>query len=385
MAAKTRLVNLDAMIPRADFALEDDKNTTSSDRFHSISVKDFKPDGLLRPILRKPDFQRETNHWSPEQVFSLLDCFVKNDLIPSVIVWKSPTYLFVIDGGHRLSAIRAWIEDDYGDGPISRAFFGDAISKEQKRAADKTRAMVAERIGTWQHIQSSLDNPHLDEKERRRIFPIVSRGITVQWVEGNAEKAEASFFKINTQGTALDDIEELLLANRRKPIPIAARAVIRAGMGHRYWSKFLPPICNEIEEIAKRIHGNLFQPEFDTPIKTLNLPLGGSTGVRAALQVLIEFTLAANRNQAGEPKHLKEQADDDDGSKTKETLSHTLTLASRITGNDGGSLGLHPSLLPKEKEQRAPRLWQNQRRDWPDGLPKNRSVNAQVLSPGERI
>jgi uncharacterized protein DUF262 len=144
MAAKTRLVNLDAMIPRADFALEDERNTTSSDRFHSISVKDFKPDGLLRPILRKPDFQRETNHWSPEQVFSLLDCFVNNDLIPSVIVWKSPTYLFVIDGGHRLSAIRAWIEDDYGDGPISRAFFGEAISKEQKRAADKTRELVAE-------------------------------------------------------------------------------------------------------------------------------------------------------------------------------------------------------------------------------------------------
>jgi hypothetical protein len=204
--------------------------------------------------------------------------------------------------------------------------------------------LVAEKIGTWQHIQSSLDNPLLDEKERRRIFPIVSRGITVQWVEGNAEKAEASFFKINTQGTALDDIEELLLANRRKPIPIAARAVIRAGMGHRYWSKFSPPICNEIEEIAKRIHGNLFQPEFDTPIKTLNLPLGGSTGVRAALQVLIEFTLAANRNQAGEPKHLKEQADDDDGSTTKETLSRTLALASKITGNDKGSLGLHPAI-----------------------------------------
>jgi hypothetical protein len=344
MAAKTRLVNLDAMIPRADFALEDDKATSSSDNFHSISVKDLKPDGILRPILRKPDFQRETNHWSPEQVVSLLECFVNNDLIPSVIVWKSPTYLFVIDGGHRLSAIMAWIQDDYGDGPTSRSFFGDAISKEQKRAADKTRALVAEKIGTWQHIQTNLTNPTLDEKERRRIFPIVSRAITVQWVEGNAEKAEASFFKINTQGTALDDIEELLLANRRKPIPIAARAVIRAGMGHRYWSKFAPPICCEIEALAKKIHGNLFQPEFDTPIKTLNLPLGGSTGVRAALQVLIEFALAANRNQAGEPKHLSEQQDDNAGSATKETLVRTLSLASRMTGNDGGSLGLHPAI-----------------------------------------
>jgi hypothetical protein len=344
MAAKTRLVNLDAMIPRADFALQDDKSPTSSDNFHSISVKDLKPDGILRPILRKPDFQRETNHWSPEQVVSLLECFVNNDLIPSVIVWKSPTFLFVIDGGHRLSAIMAWIQDDYGDGPTSLSFFGNAISKEQRKAADRARALVAERIGTWLHIQTNLNNQELDEKERRRIFPIVSRAITVQWVEGNAEKAEASFFKINTQGTALDDIEELLLANRRKPIPIAARAIIRAGMGHRYWSKFTPPICNEIEDLAKKIHLNLFQPEFDTPIKTLNLPLGGSIGVRAALQVLIEFILAANRNQAGEPKLLKDQEDDDAGSATKETLTNSLALASRMTGNEGGSLGLHPAI-----------------------------------------
>src|SRR4030095_1598636 len=118
MAAKSKLVNLDAMIPREDFALDDDKTSTSYEKFTSITVRDLKPDGLIRPILRKPDFQRETNHWSPEQVVSLLECFVNGDLIPSVIVWKSPTCLFVIDGGHRLSAIRAWIEDDYGDGPV---------------------------------------------------------------------------------------------------------------------------------------------------------------------------------------------------------------------------------------------------------------------------
>jgi len=344
MAAKTRLVNLDAMIPRADFALTDEAGTTSHEKPQQIVIRDLKADGFMRPILRKPDFQRETNHWSPDQVVSLLECFVNGDLIPSVIVWKSPTFLFVIDGGHRLSAIRAWIEDDYGDGPISRGFFGDAISKEQKKAADRTRALVAEKIGTWGHLEATLKNPTPDDRELRRINTIASRAMHVQWVEGNAEKAEASFFKINTQGTALDDIEELLLSNRRKPIAIASRAVIRAGMGHRYWSKFASPIRDEIEDIAKRIHGTLFQPEFDTPIKTLDLPLGGSTGVRAALQVLIEFALAANRNQNGEPKHLKEQPDDDDGSTTKECLTLSLKLASRMTGNDNGSLGLHPAI-----------------------------------------
>ena len=332
------------MIPRADFALADETGATSHEKPQQITIRDLKSDGFMRPILRKPDFQRETNHWSPEQVVSLLECFVNGDLIPSVIVWKSPTFLFVIDGGHRLSAIRAWMEDDYGDGPISRGFFGDAISKEQKKAADRVRTLVAEKIGTWGHLEATLKNPNPDERELRRINTMASRAMHVQWVEGNAEKAEASFFKINTQGTALDDIEELLLSNRRKPIAIASRAVIRAGMGHRYWSKFTPPIRDEIEDLAKKIHSTLFQPEFDTPIKTLDLPLGGSTGVRAALQVLIEFALAANRNQTGNPKHLKEQPDDDNGAATKECLSRSLKLASRMTGNDKGSLGLHPAI-----------------------------------------
>jgi hypothetical protein len=344
MTARTRLVNLDAMIPRADFALQDDANAASYENVPSISVRDLKPDGLIRPILRKPDFQRETNHWSPEQVASLLECFVSGDLIPSVIVWKSPAFLFVIDGGHRLSVIRAWIEDDYGDGPVSRAFFGNAISKIQIKAAEQTRALIGEKIGTWQHMQSMLESQTITEQERRKINTAVSRGIHVQWVQGNAEKAEASFFKINTKGTPLDDIEELLLSNRRKPIAIASRAVIRAGMGHKYWSKFAPPTCNEIEQLAKQIHGTLFEPEVDTPIKTLDLPLGGSTGVRAALQVLVEFMLEANRDQTGVPKKLADQIDDEDGTGTRAALTNTLALASRMSGNQHGSLGLHPAI-----------------------------------------
>ena len=322
MAANARSVNLDAMIPRADFALQDDGGL-SFEKFTTIGVKDLKDDGLM-PILRKPDFQRETCHWRPEQVVSLLECFVNGDLIPSVIMWKSPTFLFVIDGGHRLSVLRAWQQDDYGDGPVSRLFFGDSIKKEQKKAADRTRELVAERLGTWQHFQVRIINPNQDQRGRQKTTAL-TRGLPVQWVEGNAEKAEASFFKINTQGTPLDDLEELLLSNRRKPIPVGARAIIRAGMGHKYWSKFAEPAGREIEDLAKKIHLVLFQPEFDTPIKTLELPLGGSSGVRAALLVLIEFMLAAVRNQAGEPKTLKDQGDDNDGEATKAVLSSTLS------------------------------------------------------------
>lgn len=337
------LVNLDAMIARADFALQAGE-TTSVDSIEKIGLRDLSKGSLLLPILRKPDFQRETNHWSAEQVVSLLECFVNGDLIPSVILWKSPLHLFVIDGGHRLSVLRAWIEDDYGDGAASQTFFSYEISKEQKRVAKRTRDLVEEKVGSYARINAQLQQPDLPDEVRRRLAALASRALHIQWVSGNAEKAEASFFKINTEGTPLDDLEELLLRNRRRPIPIAARAVIRAGKGHRYWSAFPPSAASKIEEAAFALHQTLFEPEVRRPLKTLDLPLGGSKGVRTALQVLIDFMLIANRDQLGKPAKLQDQEVDETGNATVNVLVKATRLATWITGNSNGSLGLHPAV-----------------------------------------
>jgi hypothetical protein len=343
VALRTNLVNLDAMIKREDFATKD-MESSSFENVSTISLRDFTVGGLIGPSLRKPDFQRETNHWVPEQVVSLLECFINGDLIPSVILWQSPTYLFVIDGGHRLSVLKAWVEDDFGNGPTSQAFFGYQISDEQKNIAEKTRTLVHKRIGSWQHYQAKINDENLEASERKRLTAIVSRGLPIQWVKGDADKAESSFFKINTKGTPLDDIEELLLRSRRKPISIAARAIIRAGKGHRYWSAFTSEKANEIEAKAKSLHSILFDPEIKRPIKTLDLPLGGPKGIRTALQVLIDLILIAIRDQQGHPKDISSAPDDSDGTDTINVLGKALVLAKRITGNDGGSLGLHPAV-----------------------------------------
>lgn len=344
MASKN-LVNLDAMILREDFALQGKSTSATFDSISAISVQNFLPGNFIAPILRKPDFQRETNHWTPGQVVSLLECFISGDLIPSVILWRSPTYLFVIDGGHRLSVLRAWIEDDYGDSTTSKKLFGDdAIPKEQKLAAKKTREMISERIGSWQQFQSLMNSAGPSEDDLKKINTVNTRGLPIQWVQGDADKAEASFFKINTKGTPLDDIEELLLKNRKKPIAIASRAVIRYGMGHKYWAPFADEIGNQIVSLAKELHTTLFDPELNTPIKTLDLPLGGSKGVRVALQVLIEFILTANKNHLGKPSGIDEYDDDESGKKTVEVLTKAAELANRISGNDQGSLGLHPAI-----------------------------------------
>jgi len=333
------LVNLDAMIARADLA-QKSSNQSNYENISTISIRDFTKEGLVGPNLRKPDFQRETNHWSPEQVVSLLECFINGELIPSVILWQSETFLFVIDGGHRLSVLRAWVEDDYGDGPISLNFFGDAISNNQKKAAAKTRKLVAERIGSWQHFKVKIDTSQIDQK----VSSVISRGLPIQWVKGDVEKAESSFFRINTQGTPLDTIEEALLKYRKRPIAISSRAVIRAGMGHRYWSRFAGENAAKVETIAKDLHATLFDPELTSPIKTLDLPLGGAKGIRAALQVLIEYFSIANNSQTQKNITIDFGGDDETGALTVQVLNKGLHLAQRITGNSHGSLGLHPAV-----------------------------------------
>ncbi|MGX4641986.1 GmrSD restriction endonuclease domain-containing protein [Massilia sp. SYSU DXS3249] len=337
------LVNLDAMVLREDFAASDG-DAQSFEKTDKITLRELGPDGFIGKLLRKPDFQRETNHWTPEQVVALLKCFVNGDLIPSVILWKSDRFFFVIDGGHRLSVLKAWVMDDYGDGPVSQPFFSYEISAEQKRIAKRVREMVQTQVGTWQHLQAKMGTVGLTPAETKIVNTIAVRGLPIQWVEGDAEKAETSFFNINTQGTPLDDIEELLLKGRKKAISIAARAIIRAGRGHKYWSSFDQETAKKIEELSGKIHSTLFDPELHRPIKTLDLPLGGQKSVRTAIQALIDLCLIAVRDQSGKPTSVEETAEDADGKDTVSVLLKLSKLAQRVSGNENGSLGLHPAV-----------------------------------------
>lgn len=142
-----RRVNLDAMIPREDFEVKEEE--TAIDLFKDFPITHLAPESPYLKLLRKPDFQRETNHWSPEQVATFIASFLDNEVIPSLILWKSPGFIFVLDGGHRLSALRAWIMDDYGDRSISLDFYGNEVSKDQKQIAIRTRKLIEQRVGRY--------------------------------------------------------------------------------------------------------------------------------------------------------------------------------------------------------------------------------------------
>ena len=235
------------------------------------------------------------------------------------------------------------MEDDYGDGAVSQEFYAGEIPNAQKRAAKRARTIIEQRVGRYSTLRELIGSKTADEGNRKRANRLATRAIPVQWIQGSADVAETSFFKINTQGTPLDDTEAMLIQNRRKPIAISARAILRAGAGHKYWSSFPNNAISEIEELAAELYELFFEPEVREPLKTLDVPLGGSVSPVDALAVLIEFLSIASRPD-GKARGISEDDDDSTGEATIEVLRNSMQILKRMTGNSSGSLGLHPAV-----------------------------------------
>lgn len=331
-------VNLDALIAREDFEVE--QNISSGKKKEAISIEDIKADSFFFANIRKPDFQRETNEWDSKKVLEFIKSFVEGDLIPAIILWRSTGgYLFVIDGSHRLSALSAWVNDDYGDGKISKLFYDGAIPDEQLEIAQQTRKLVNKTIGSYEDFRLALTHPDKVKPEVVQYAKnLAALAIQLQWVEGDASKAESSFFKINQQAAPIDKTELQLLESRNKPNSIAARAIIRSGKGHKYWSSFAPEIQHQIQELAKEINEILFNPKLQTPIKTLDIPIGGKLYSSQALPLIFDLVNIVNDI---DPKN-KNLDDDTTGEVTIKFLRQVRKIAYLLNSDHPSSLGLHP-------------------------------------------
>jgi len=331
-------VNLDALIPREDF--EVGENINPGKKKETISIEDFKPDSFFFPNLRKPDFQRETNEWDSKKIAEFIFSFLTGDLIPAIILWRSTSgYIFAIDGSHRLSSLFAWTNDDYGDREISKLFYDGVIPDEQLEIAEKTRKLINKKIGSYSDYKLASAHPEKVKSDIvRKAKNLAALAIQLQWVEGDASKAENSFFKINQQAAPINKTELKLLKSRRKPNSIAARAIIRSGKGHKYWSAFSSEKQKEIQKLADEINTILFNPKLETPIKTLDIPIGGKIYSAQTLPLILDFVNVTNKIELGS----NGLEDDDSGEKTIIFLKKTRKVAWMINSNHPSSLGLHP-------------------------------------------
>lgn len=340
-------VNLDALIPRADFETDETVNAPSGRPKEAFSATDLKSGEFFFSYLRKPDFQRETSEWDPKKICHLIQSFLNDDLIPSVILWRSEKSLtFVIDGSHRISALAAWVNDDYGDGEISKNFFDFRIPEDQIEHAKKTRELVEKAIGAFSDYK--LANTHPEKVAPDIVLRARKLGalaVQLQWVNGSAQKAEESFFTINQQASPINQTELKILRARKQPYGIATRAIFRSGQGHKYWSDFNLQIQEQIEDVSRETHELLFIPRLKTPIKTLDIPVGGKLKSANALALVLDFVCIANAIKIDVEKQklpLLNESDSDAGERTLKLLKRCLDIARRINSIHPGSLGLHP-------------------------------------------
>lgn len=342
------IVNLDALIKRADLATPGE----ASEDISAISVLGLAKGGMLYPALRKPDFQRETASWGPEEVADLIVTFARRDLIPAVILWRAGQNVFVIDGAHRLSALIAWLHDDYGDGEVSRPFFHNAIPEEQLRAAQRTRELVETAIGSFKAHQRASESPREAKPDvAERAARIGWQDIPVQWIRNaDHDKAEKSFFRINQGGTKIDPTEKRILNARGSATALAARAILRAGSGHSYWEKFGGEIQNEIERLGGEIYKLLFDPVLNLPHKSLDVPMAGQGYGPHVLPILFDLINLVNDVSVPDSSNKRIEKpeegleEDIDGRKTVDFLKRTRAMTWRLCSNYSSSLGLHPAL-----------------------------------------
>lgn len=161
----TSPVNLDALIPREDFEVPPDEAVGEWATVQTIQIRDLEKKTFFYNALRKPDFQRETANWSPDKIQDFVRTFLDGDLIPAIILWKSGKNIFVIDGAHRLSALIAWVQNDFGDGKESREFFENKIPREQQSAAEATRRLIKQRLGTYDEHTTAVDHAEQSRPE----------------------------------------------------------------------------------------------------------------------------------------------------------------------------------------------------------------------------
>ncbi|MGI0133662.1 MAG: HNH endonuclease signature motif containing protein [Candidatus Micrarchaeaceae archaeon] len=340
-------VNLDALIPREDFII-DEQPTQQASGTEKISIIHLEG-AFFGPDLRKPEFQRETTNWTPKKVADLIQAFVDGDLIPAVILWRAGRFIFVIDGAHRLGALLAWIQDDYGDRTKSLDYCGGVIPDEQRKVATRTRNLVNKTVGSFQDYYAARKNPAGAAQElQKRLSNLSVNHIIGQWVPRTDKRsAEDSFFKINQSATPIDATEKRILKSRRSASAIAARAITHGGRGHKYWADFPKERAETIEREGAELYKALYEPNIgSTAISTLDLPVAGR-GYNT-LPFVFDLVNLANRVSVADSTAKSEEVrdaalkEDNDGSLTVEFIATVKKRVQRITGDTSRSLGIHP-------------------------------------------
>lgn len=328
---------LDAFVQKDDFNAEFNDGTRSQSMKTTISITELESNSFFLNALRKPDFQRETNDWDSDKVIEFLDSLLSNELIPSIILWKNENNLiFLIDGAHRVSAVCAWINDDYGDGEISRKYYDGYIPTEQVKIAQELREKVNSIIGPYSEYKNKVIAKRGSEFEKK-LNNLGSIGISIQWVFGDSRKAEESFVKINQKSTPIGERELEIITNRDMVYSACTRLILRAAKGHDYIPQITDEISKkEIVSLAREVHTLMFGSKYVDYTDLDNLPIAGMLSSSHALDIIAQTVIICNE---GNKKLLQAKIE---YKTVKKILKNCKQALSYIFSKERYSFGLHP-------------------------------------------
>lgn len=265
-----------------------------------LTIRDLYGQKSKARRLRKPDFQRATMMWSPEECVDLLYAVLNEQVVPSVIMWLNPdnNRQYVLDGGHRISVLLAWIKNDWGDSSID--YKDSVLEKNSRLAAQRVRDLLREKqIGNFDEYLDADDRYSELETEGRdpevelgktareyaqkaRRWDAVDMGFPILWVNGDYETAERSFLKINKTGRRLSEWETKLVENRSSSFARAVMSIARISEPEHCWPTQESEVINDdllkgkatlILKRVRTLHDLLFEPSYQTPINDLRQPL----------------------------------------------------------------------------------------------------------------
>lgn len=343
-----------------------------------LSIKQLYGEDSEDYLLRKPDFQRATWSWTPEDCVDLLYAVLNEQVVPSVIMWLgSDGTKFVLDGGHRISVLLAWIKDDWGDRPPADHFKDDYLELASKNAARRVRELLIQKgIGSFSDytqaerqyrelIQqdrapiSEMNSTSFEYAKKARRWASVETGFPVLWVKGDYKTAEQSFLKINKTGRQLSKWETKLVENRTSSMARAVMSIAEVQQASRFWplndeevrdSKELSEKAASIIQIVNDIHKLLFLPIYETPIKHPVQPVVATPFTKPETKpAYIAEILTITEGLKGQPAETERLIQRDTGAPSSDLIANGLKLLKHakddllsVYGNSPRSLLLMP-------------------------------------------
>jgi hypothetical protein len=351
-------VNLDRLIKREDFEIAQNYDEEPSQPV--LCLPELEAKKISFKTLRKPMFQRSTSDWTPRQVVDLVKNFVDRELIPAIIIWNSRSRLqFVMDGAHRLSALIAWVNDDYGAGSISQSEAGgiDKIPKAQREAHEQTKELM-KGVGDYKDLVKIGESDDVvgTLEQRKRAKGMNSLQVEVQnYGKPDPQKAEAAFYRINQGGTPLTKEEQEIIRTRRWPESIAARSLWRVEGGKHYTIGFSEEVTSEIHRLATETHELLLRPDPNDELP-LVVPVIAGANTNAGMGILDQFIHLANNlpdrkiiKNNFEPLSESDPKIDKTGEIAVEYLKKAKKLAEVISSGERWSFGMHPLVYAYSK------------------------------------